>query len=287
MGEISGVSTTDIDNVDGFFTTQSGGGTATTSPTITVSTVFSVVTVTVTNHSTYTNPNYSAIAKVGNTTTVADTDVEHTLETDKTHLSDTFVFNDTDSTAGQRTLEVRAQDFGDKIQSAATTANYTIAGLPSARYIRIRGVESDGSDSDKRIWIYEMRFYESANQSGTSHPTMMANATTDDDGNNYYTISAGHNYSNYNPYEAFDDSSSNYDAWWSLSTSAANNWIQMKFDDTQFPTPPSIASFEIGSLASGTYVDYIAIETSNDGTNFTQQAVFAFNDSTTNMQNFP
>ena len=36
MAEISGVPTADIDNVDGFFTTQGGGGTATTTPTFTL-----------------------------------------------------------------------------------------------------------------------------------------------------------------------------------------------------------------------------------------------------------
>lgn len=37
MGQISGVSTADLNNIDGFFTTQGGGGTASTTPTISVS----------------------------------------------------------------------------------------------------------------------------------------------------------------------------------------------------------------------------------------------------------
>ena len=45
MGEISGVPTADIDNVDGFFTTQgTGSGTTTTAPTITVTTASTNVT---------------------------------------------------------------------------------------------------------------------------------------------------------------------------------------------------------------------------------------------------
>ena len=51
MGEISGVSTDDISSISGFFVTQSGGGTATATPTISVSGgTFGAVNVTVTNH---------------------------------------------------------------------------------------------------------------------------------------------------------------------------------------------------------------------------------------------
>ncbi|MDB4349048.1 discoidin domain-containing protein [bacterium] len=289
MGEISGVSTDNIDNVDGFFPTQGSGGTATTAPSITVTTATTSITVTIDNHDDYDNPNYSVISKVGGTTVVADADVNHTLESGNAQLSDTITFEDTNSTSGQRTVEVRAQDFGNEIQSAATTATYDVTDLiPVSRYIRIRGVNSDGSDSNKRMFMSEMRFYESSGQSGTSHPTNMVSNTVDSSGNSYYTISAGHQYSSYNSWEAFDDNGGGtFDAWWSLGTTAANNWIQVKFDSTQFSTPPQIQSFSIQGYADGTYVDYIAIETSSDGTNFTQRAVYAYSDSSNSTQNFP
>ena len=94
MGEISGVSTDNIDNVDGFFPTQGSGGTATTAPSITVTTATTSITVTIDNHDDYDNPNYSVISKVGGTTVVADADVNHTLESGNAQLSDTITFED-------------------------------------------------------------------------------------------------------------------------------------------------------------------------------------------------
>jgi len=289
MGEISGVPTADIDNVDGFFTTQSsggGGGTATTTPTISLNVgLFGAVTITVTNHSSYTNPNYHVIAKVGSTVTVQDADVDHTLDTGNDSVSATLSFNDSDSTTGTRTVEVRAQEFGDTVQSAAATATYDISGPPASRYIRIRGVNSSGTYTSSRLGIWNLRFYESAGQSGTAHPTNMVSNTTDSNGNTYYTISAGHYYAQYYPYKAFNSSTSIYDLWWPLSTSTANNWIQVKFDSTQFPTPPTIKSIEYGNYGSGSDATHFAVETSDDGTTFTQRGIFALIDNNT-TQNF-
>lgn len=288
MGEISGVSTADIDNVDGFFTTQSsgGGGTASTTPTISVAQgLFGSITVTVTNHSSYTNPNYSVVAKVGSTVTVQDINANHTLDTGADSVSAVISFSDTDTTSGQRTVEVRAQEFGDNIQSAAATGTYNVAGLPASRYIRIRGVNSAGTYNNARLGIWDLRFYESSGQSGTSHPTNMVSATTDSSGNTYYTIDAGHYYSNYYPYKAFNSSTSVYDLWWPLSTSTANNWIQIKFDSTQFSTPPSINSIKYGNYGSGSDATHFALETSDDGSTFTQRGVFPLVDSNTS-QNF-
>lgn len=288
MGEISGVSTADIDNVDGFFTTQSsgGGGTATTTPTISVAQgLFGSITVTVTNHSNYTNPNYSVVAKVGSTTTVQDINANHTLDTGADSVSAVISFTDSDTTTGQRTVEVRAQEFGDNIQSAAATGTYNVAGPPASRYIRIRGVNSAGTYNNARLGIYDLRFYEGSGQSGTSHPTNMVSATTDSSGNTYYTIDAGHYYNTYYPYKAFTSSTSIYDLWWALSTTTANNWIQVKFDSTQFSTPPSINSIKYGNYGSGSDATHFALETSDDGSTFTQRGVFPLVDSNTS-QNF-
>lgn len=290
MGEISGVSTDDINNVDGFFTSQSGGGggTATTTPTISVTEgVFGKTTVQVTNHSSFTNPNYQCSAAVGATTTVADTSVAHTLESNADHLSDTMTFTDTNSASGTRTLTVKAQDFGNTIQSAAVTATYNVGGIPSSRYIRIRATTSTGANDNQRIGIWNCRLYESAGQTGTSHPTNMSSATTDTNGDNFYTISAGHNYGTYYPYKAFDSSSSIYAMWWSLGTSAANNWIQIKFDDTEFSTPPEILSMKFAFNDNATFADFFAIETSDNGSSFTQRGVFPITNGTNNIQNYP
>jgi len=289
MGEISGVPTADIDNVDGFFTTQGGGGgggTASTTPTISVAQgLFGSIVVTVTNHSSYTNPNYSVVAKVGSTITVQDVNVDHSLDTGADSVSAVISFTDTNSTTGQRTVEVRAQEFGDNIQSAAATGTYNVSGPPASRYIRIRGVNSAGTYNNARLGIWDLRFYEAQGQSGTSHPTNMVSATTDTSGNTYYTIDAGHYYNQYYPYKAFSSSTSIYDFWWPLSTSTANNWIQVKFDSTQFPTPPTILSLAYGNYGSGSNATHFAVETSDDGSTFTQRGVFPLVDSNTS-QNF-
>ena len=275
MAEISGVSTANIDNVDGFFTSQSGGGggTATTTPTISVTEgLFGETTIQVTNHSSFTNPNYQCTAAVGATTTVTDTLVNHTLESGADHLSDTMKFTDSNSASGTRTVTVKAQDFGDTIQSAGVTATYDVSGL-SGRNIRIRGVNSAGTYNNARLSIYECRFFESSGQSGTSHPTNMVSNTADSSGNSYYTISAGHQYSQYYPWKAFDASTSIYYMWWALGTSTANNWINVEFDSTQFSTPPTIASLKIGFYNQND-ATHFALETSSDGTSYTQLGVF-------------
>ena len=269
MGEISGVPTADIDNVDGFFTTQaSGGGTPSTTPTISVTSgLFGETSIQVTNHSSYTNPNYQCTAAVGATTTVTDTLVNHTLESGADQFSDTMKFTDTNSATGTRTVTVKAQDFGNTIQSAAVTATYNVSGL-SGRNIRVRGVNSAGTYNNSRLAIYECRFFEGTGQSGTSHPTNMVSNTVDSSNNSYYTISAGHQYSSYYPYKAFDSSSSIFAMWWALGTSTANNWINVNFDSTQFSTPPTIASIKIGFYSQND-ATHFALETSSDGTSYT------------------
>ena len=277
----------DIEKISGQDVPSGSGGTATTTPTISLNVgLFGRGnTITVTNHSSYTNPNYQVISKVGSTVTVQDADVDHTLDTGEDSVSATLSFDDTSTTTGTRTVEVRAQEFGDNVQSAAATATYDISGIPASRYIRIRGVNSAGTYNSARLGIWNLRFYESAGQSGDSHPTNMVNNTTDTDGNNYYTVSAGHYYASYHPYKAFNSSTSIYDLWWPLSTSTANNWIQVKFDSTQFPTPPTINSIEYGNYGSGSDATHFAVETSDDGTTFTQRAIFPLIDNNT-TQNF-
>lgn len=56
MGEISGISTADLNNVDGFFTTQGGGGTVTPTPQTAsiASTQYSDGTLTISNTGSYT-----------------------------------------------------------------------------------------------------------------------------------------------------------------------------------------------------------------------------------------
>lgn len=274
----SGVEMADIEKISGQDVPSSSGGTPSTAPTLTVTeNAFGKFTVTINNHSSYTNPNFSLSSKIGSTVVAADSDFDRNLETDKSSLSDTVTFQDGNTSSSTRTITVRAQEFGDTIQSAEATATYTKSGL-SARYLRIRGVTSNGSQTSGRIAVYECRFYESTDQSGTigtnAYPQHMVSATTDSDGSNNYTISAGHTYSSsYPEWKAFNNSSSAFDMYWALGTSAANNWVQLKFDSTAFSTPPSINSMRIG-FNSQTECSYFALETSDNGSTFTQRGIF-------------
>jgi len=283
----SGIEMADIEKISGHDApSEGGGGTPSTTPTIDLTQgLFGSISVEVTNHSAYTNPNYSANSKVGGVTTVSDADIDHGLESDKSHVTDTLQFQDLNTTSGLRTFTLTAQAYGEE-ESASATATYRVAGPPAARYIRIRGVTDTGSNSNARLAIWNLRFYEGQAQTGTSHPTNMTNATTDTNGDNFYTVLAGHTYASYYPYKAFDSSTSIFNMWWALQTSAANNWIQIKFDDTEFPTPPNINSFAISLYGSGNYANHVALETSDDGSTFTQRGVFAVNSSSNSQQSF-
>tara|TARA_R100000951_G_scaffold63761_1_gene53533 strand:+ start:107 stop:988 length:882 start_codon:yes stop_codon:yes gene_type:complete len=274
----SGVEMADIEKISGQDVPSGGGGTASTAPTLTVTEgAFGEFSVTINNHSSYTNPNFSFNSKIGSTVVAADSAFDRNLETDKSSLSDTSTFIDSNTSNSTRTVTVRAQEFGDSVQSAEATATYTKSGI-SGRYLRIRGVTSDGSQTSGRIAVYECRFYESYDQSGTigtnAYPQHMVSATTDSDGSTDYTITAGHTYSqSYAEWKAFNNSSSAFNMYWALGTNAANNWIQLKFDSTAFPTPPSINSMRIG-FNSQTGCSHFALEASSDGSTFTQLGIF-------------
>ena len=274
MADLSGVDTSYIDQVNGFYTTQGGGGTATTTPTISVTAApFGQITAQVTNHSSYTNPNYSVSVSESGTEIIADSAATHTLDSDSATISDRVVLTDVNSATGTRTLTLRAQEFGDFVQSAAVTATYNLQHL-SARYIRIRGVTSTGANDAGRLAIYELRFFEGIGQTGSSHPS---NLTADTSAGDLYHCTAGHVYSSSYPiWKAFDSSTSVFSMWWALGTTATNNWIQIYFDPTansnQFATPPTLKSMHI-KVNSQNEADYIAVQTSSDGSTFTTEAI--------------
>ena len=155
----NGIEMADISKINEQDIPSGGGGTASTTPTISVSGgVFGAVTVQVTNHSSYTNPNYQCTAAVGGTTTITDTQVDHTLETAADSISNTMTFSDTNAATGTRTVTVRAQEFGANIQSAAATGTYDVS-FVQKRYIRLRGVTSAGANSSSRLAISELSFF--------------------------------------------------------------------------------------------------------------------------------
>lgn len=237
----NGTEMASISKINGIEKGSSGGGTATTTPTISVSGgVFGSVTVTVTNHaSAYTNPNYSLTAAVGGTTTVADSIVDHTLDTGSDSVSATMTFSDTNAASGTRTVSVKAQEFGDNIQSAAVTGTYDVTFIQK-RYLRIRGVSSNGSNSSNRLALTDLSFYTSIGQSGTEYPTTNMTSNTSETG---IEVSQGHVYSTtYAAYKAVDNSSS---LAWLLGTNSTNNWWQIKWESGTYSTIPTIKSAKI------------------------------------------
>jgi hypothetical protein len=260
MASISGVSTTDINGIDGFYTTQSGGGTASTTPTISISGgTFGAISARITNPNSYTNPNYSAEAKVGTTVTVLDSTITRQLDASGNHIGDLLTFVDSNATSGQRTLTVKAQEFGDFIQSAGATATYTPSNVQS-RYIRIRGVTAAGANTSSRLAINDIRFWTGAGGTGTKYPTTNLTSNTSETG---IAVSAGHSYSaTYAPWKACDSSSGSM--WWALGTNAANNWWEIEFESFTYPTIPTINSMVV-RFNTQTDALYFSLVGSNTG----------------------
>jgi len=258
MAEISGVPTADIDNVDGFYTTQGGSGTATTTPTLSVATTtLGGATVTVSNAGSLGNANYTCQVDIGGTTVVANTAV--TKSTSSGTYTGVMTFSEASSLTGTRTIRVKAQTFGDFIQSAEATSTYE-KGTIQSRYLRIRGVTSTGADTSSRLGIRNIRFYTAASQSGTSYPTTNLTSNTSETG---IVISAGHTYSStYAPWKACD-SPSNNTFYWALGASAANNWWQLQFTTPTYNTIPIIKS--IVYTTSNQEANYIKITGSDTG----------------------
>ena len=197
MAGINGVDFADLEGINGVIS-----GEITTTPTITVTGgTFGAVTVRVTNHSSYTNPNFSVTSAVGQTTTVADSSVVRSLATGESKFSDTLSITDTSSTTGTRTVSVKAQEFGDYAESAAATATYDVTGI-TAGYIRIRGVDSSGNNSSNRIAIDDVRFYTGGGQTGTAYPTTNLTSNTSETN---IRVQQGHVYSqSYEAWKACD-----------------------------------------------------------------------------------
>tara|TARA_R110000744_G_scaffold363479_1_gene471810 strand:- start:267 stop:1073 length:807 start_codon:yes stop_codon:yes gene_type:complete len=215
MAEISGVPTADINNVDGFFTTQGGGGTATTTPTLgTIADAFSSFTCTITNFASYTNAAFSASVFVGATEIISNANITN-------DGNGVLSWTDLNATVGQRTLKVRAQEFGNFVQSAEATQTYNKS-VYSYRYFYLYLADSSGNISANwggvRDWVY-------TDADGTTRrPAIMTSQTTPAP----YVASSGHINASYQPYEAFDGSTSTSQSWISIGLSAASqNWLKI------------------------------------------------------------
>ena len=211
---------------------QSGAAPASATPAVSVSTgAFGVVTATITKSGggTYRNPNYSAVAVDSEgTTTVADSAAIRSLESDLSHLSGTIVLNDTNASTAQRALTIKVQEFGENLDSAAATATYTPVAIQN-NYVRIRGVDSSGSNSSDRLAIDDIKFYTGAGGAGTGYPESALTANDSNIDEEGVQVGAGHSYSStYAAWRAVESNTTNQ-MWWALGTSAANNYWEINF----------------------------------------------------------
>ena len=219
---------------------------ATTTPTISLSSatpVFGALTVTISNHSDYTNPNYSMVSKLADgTVIVTDANVDRVLESDESHLAGTLKLVDTNASTAERTVTVKAQEFEDSKQSATQTATYVPSFIQN-QYLRIRGVTSDGSDTNNRLAINDVNFYTGSGQSGTVYPTTNLTSATSETG---IAITAGHTFSDtYAVWKAADVVLPGRTFWWALGTNAANNYWEIEFETGTYSSAPVIKSIDI------------------------------------------
>ena len=246
MASISGQNTTSISGVDGFFTTSGGGsGTASTTPTVTVADNYGLASATVTNYASYTSVVFQCEVYVGTTLIVSNANT--------TKVAGVITWADSSTLTGSRTVNIRAQEFGDYIQSAIGSDTYT-KNATTFRYFRCRSVSSTGADSNSHMGIKDWRYT-------TSTPTDYPADMTADALPTPYVASAGHYYGSYSPYKAFDNSTSSWA--WTLTSSATNNWMQIDMGSTLTMVSGQIMFY------SGSSAAYFTISGSTDGSSWT------------------
>lgn len=247
---------------------------ATTRPTISLNSatpVFGALTVTISNHSDYTNPNYSAVCTLEDgTVTVTDANIDRVLESDESHLAGTLKLIDTNESTEERTITVKAQEFENSKQSATQTATYVPSTIQN-KYLRIRGVSSDGDQVSNRIAIMDVNFYAAAAQSGTVYPTTNLTSNTSETG---IAVSQGHLFSSlYDAYLACDSSTTTMA--WLLGTSAANNYWQIEFETGTYSSAPIIKSIDIKFHAQNDATHFALTGSNNaDHSSATVYAIF-------------
>jgi len=203
MGEISGVPTADLNNVDGFFTTQGGGGGGTVTPTpqtaSIASTQYSDGTLTISNTGSYTQLSVFCEIKSGSTLVVPNSSMSY----DRSNGALTWV--DT-GTVGTRTFFLKGQDFGF-LSSSLVTGSYN-RGDNARKYWRY-ALHGTGDHTYTR----NLRYYTELSQGGTSYPPDMTSATAPSP----YEATANYQYnSSYAGWKAFDSNAGT--GWWNLGT---------------------------------------------------------------------
>ncbi len=257
IDNFNGIDMGNIDSINGQDAPSGEGGTATATPSLSVAGGgFGVAVATITKPGgTYTNPNYEIITTLADgTVTVSDANADRNMENDKSHISGVINITDTNASTAQRTVTVKAQEFGDTIQSNAATANFTPSYIQN-KYIRITAVDESGNGKAVHAGLYDWFLFTDLGQTGTQYPTTALTSDTSETG---IVVSSGLAYGSYSTWKAFDRGSG---FWWALTGTAAQNWIQIEFDDDTYGTKPIIKSMKIrqfsiyfsGSAANPTY----------------------------------
>ena len=210
MGEISGIGTSDLNNVDGFFTTQGGGGTVTPTPQTASIASTSDQTLTISNTGSYTQLSVFCEIKSGSTLVVPNSSMSY----DRSNGALTWV--DT-GTAGTRTFFLQGQDFGFA-SSSQITGNYN-RGDNARKYWRY-SLHGTGDHTYTR----DLRYYTELSQAGTSYPPDMTSATAPSP----YEAEASYQHSaTYAGWKAFDSNAGT--GWWNLGahTNQYNDYLTL------------------------------------------------------------
>lgn len=269
VSQKNGIDMGNIASINGQDAPSGGSATTTTTPTATLSFGLGSGAITITNHSSYTNPNYQVSVSIGGTEIVSDSSVDHNLDAGNDGLGDTITFSDTNTSESQRTVTIKAQEFGDNIQSAALTLNYTPT-FNAYRYIRITNTDANKTNAGTSWFaVNDWQLFTGIAQTGTEYPTTDLTSATSETG---IAITSGTHWSTYENWMAFDSNLTGTPFW---MTGGTSKWLQVEFEPVTYPTPPIIKSHTIRVQ----YGFYILLEGSNDGTNYTELAFVLVNPS--------
>ena len=201
-------------------------------------------TLTVSNHATYDDPAYFVeVYNSSNTLVVANSAVTNNYDG-----TFTFYFP---STAGNYTIKVRAQDFGDLQSEIGTkTVNVSLISL-NYQYFRITKFTDTEYTS---VQVRDFRLYTSAGQSGTQYPSNMTSNTAPTP----YVASGVGQFSGYDPFKAFDNNSTS--SWWNLGGNNTTNYLQIDLGQAY-----TIKSFRFGAGIGSYKWTGLTIQASNTG----------------------
>jgi len=263
MGQISGVSTADLNNVDGFFTTQGGGGgtpTATPQTASIAATQYTNQTLTISNTASYTDGGVNLAVfceiKSGSVLVIPNTSMSY----DQTNGKLTWV---DEGTEGTRTFSLKVQDFG-YASSSQITGTYT-RGNDARTYWRYHLHGTGGHTYTKDLRFYD-DVYSNRASANEYPPNMTANNAPSP-----YVADANYAFqginSTYAPFKAFDSDANT--GWWNLGThtNQYNDYLTLYVGTT--PITVLSAGIRLNSSYNGGSDLTISIEGANSE-DFTQ-----------------